>query len=293
MIDRFFNNFPLTIYSNTICLDISRRAVIANNVQADMFAYYPYEMKSHQRPDTIADKYYDNPYFSWLVYMSNQTIDPYYDYPLDDATFLRFINKKYGNIANAQQTVLNWQMNWDSAIDVEITPSYYEDNLPEPLKKYYDAVYGESTRIIFYRRRREDWQTSTNRIVTFLVSNSSATFTAGEVVKLKSDANTVLANSYVTFSNSSQVTVQHVLGNTTLSNTGVEFLQGMSSNTTANVSTTIYIANNISDDEQVYWSPVYAWDHELQMNERRKFIYLIDSKYSYDIANNLQKKLNE
>ncbi len=291
MSEKFFANFPMIIYSNTVCVDISRRAVVSNTVQTNMFAYYPYEMKSHQRPDTIAGGYYDNPYFSWLVYLSNDTVDPYYDYPLGDSTFLKYIDRKYGSLANSQQLIMYWQLNWSDSIDEEISPSFYQDNLPEPLKKYYDPVYGENTRVIFYRRRREDWTASTNRIVTFMVSNTNGTFQTGEVVKLKTDSNTSLSNSYVMFANSTQVKVQHVMGNTTLSEDGTEFLQGTLSNTTANVSATIYTANNISEDEQSYWNPVYAWDYEMDLNEKRKFIYLIDSKYAYEIANNLEKKL--
>lgn len=289
--ENYFAKFPLFTYSNTVCVDITRRAVIANTVQQDLFAYYPYEMKSHQRPDTIADRYYSDSSFAWLVYLSNRVTDPYYAFPMDDRTFSTYINTKYQNVANAQQKILFWSMNWAGSTDDQITPQFYNTNVPEPLKKYYEAVYGQDTQIISYRRRRVDWEASTNMIWYYSVSNTSGAFQLGEVVKLMLSAgNTVLSNSYVTFSNSSQVTVQHVLGNPS-SNDVTQFILGTTSGATANVSQAVNVANNISQDEMAFWSPVFAYDYEVGLNEQRKFIRLIDSKYSIPIAEKIRKDL--
>lgn len=291
MSENYFDKLPLFTYSNTICVDITRRTIIANTIQQDLFAYFPYEMKSHQRPDTIADRYYKDSAYDWLVYMSNKVVDPYYAFPLDDRTFSSFITEKYQNIANAQQKILYWQMNWAGSTDDQVTTSFYDTNLPEPLKKYYEAVYGEETRIVFYRRRRSDWKASTNMVIYFNIANTSGTFENNEVVKLiLPPANTVLSNSYVTFSNSSQVSAQHVLGNISSNATNM-YLRGTTSNTTANVSAIVQVTNNISTDEMVYWAPVYAYDYELELNERRKFIRLIDSKYAMSVAEKLRKEM--
>jgi hypothetical protein len=210
---------------------------------------------------------------------------------MDDQTFTNFINTKYQNIANAQQKILHWEMNWAGATDDQITTSFYDTNLPEPLKKYYEAVYGEETRIIFYRRRRADWFASTNMIVYFSISNTAGSFQNNEVVKLiVGDSNTVLSNSYVTFSNSSQVTTQHVLGNVSSNNLTL-YLRGTTSNATANVSQIVNVQNNFAIDEAVFWSPVYAYDYEVEKNEKKKFIRLIDSKYSISVAEKLRKEM--
>lgn len=291
MAENYFAKFPLFTYSNTVCVDITRRSVIANTIQQDLFAYFPYEMKSHQRPDIIANRYYNDPAFNWLVYLSNKITDPYYAFPMDDRTFSSYINAKYQNLANAQQKILYWQVNWAGANDDQITPEFYNTNVPEQLKKYYEAVYGEETRIISYRRRRADWQASTNMVVRFTIANTAGTFQTNEVVRLMLPAgNTNLSNSYVTFSNTSQVTVQHVLGNTSANDT-TQYLLGTTSGATANVSQIINVTNNISQSELVFWSPVYAYDYEVGLNEKRKFIRLIDSKYSIPISEKLRKDL--
>lgn len=291
MSENYFDKFPIITYSNTLTIDISRRVVIANTIQQDMFAYFPYEMKAHQRPDTIAERYYNDPTFDWLVYLSNKVTDPYYDLPMDDSTFYQYINAKYGNVANAQQKILYWQVDWASNVDDQIDPAFFTTNVPEPEKKYYEAVFGEETRIIAYRRRRADWQASTNMVLYFSISNTSGTFLNDEVVRLMLPAgNTVLSNSYVTFSNSSQVTVQHVMGNVS-SNDTTQYLLGTVSGAKANVSQITVFSNTIPLSELAYWAPVYAWDMEVEENERKKFIRLIDSKYSISVAQKLRKDL--
>lgn len=291
MAENYFDKFPIITYSNTLTIDISRRVVIANTIQQDMFAYFPYELKTHQRPDTIAERYYNDPTYDWLVYLSNKTTDPYYDLPMDDSTFTNYINAKYGNIANAQQKILYWQVNWAGSVDDKIDPDFFTTNVPEPQKKYYEAVFGEETRIIAYRRRRADWQASTNMVLYFSISNTSGSFINDEVVKLMLPAgNTALSNSYVTFSNSSQVTVQHVMGNVS-SNDTTQYLLGTVSGAKANVSQITIFSNTIPQSELSYWAPVYAWDMEVEENERKKFIRLIDSKYSISVAQKLRKDL--
>lgn len=77
---------------------------IINNVQV----YHPLVIIDGERPDTIAYDYYGNSELYWLVLMSNDIIDPYYDWPLTYAEFNSYIVKKYGKIENAMGQILFW-----------------------------------------------------------------------------------------------------------------------------------------------------------------------------------------
>lgn len=291
--ENYFSKFPTFVYANTLCVDITRRSVVANTVQVDLFAYHPYTLKSVQRPDTIANRYYNDPSYDWLVYFSNRVTDPYYAFPMDSDTFTNFINVKYGSYVNAVSTIVYWQMNWAGDTDDTVPVSVYDSTIPEPLKKYYEAVYGQETRILYYKRRRADWFATTNMIVYFQTSNISGTFLPNEPLNLIIPAgNSVISNSYVTFANTTQVTVQHVLGNVS-SNDVTQYVMGQISGATANVLQIVEVANNISEGEAVFWSPVYAYDYENNLNEQKKFIQLIDSKYAMTIAETLRTELKE
>ncbi len=68
-------------------------------------AIYDYVIKDGERPDTIANAYYGDSNFVWLIFLANDVVDPYYDWPLTQQQFKDFIIEKYGSIEAAKLTV--------------------------------------------------------------------------------------------------------------------------------------------------------------------------------------------
>lgn len=288
--ESYFRKFPLIEYSNTVTIDITRRSIIPEKYRRDRFAYYPYTLSEGERVDHVADSYYGDPYFDWLVYTASGIVDPYYDWYLDGETFNLYLRDKYGSIEAAQELILWWQVDWADT-EEEITPAAHSA-LPDPLRKYYQANYGQGSRVISYRRNKEDWVTTTNMVVRFDVGNSSSnteSLTVGENVKLR-EGNTDHANAIVVWSNSSVVKVQHCFGNVAAANSR---LVGVDSGANLSVSQHYYESNCIAIDERPYWAPIYAYEYEMGMNEQNKVLKIIDSKYKIEISDGLTKSLNE
>lgn len=280
----YFSYFPRITYQNTTTIDVTRRDVVRNSVLRDPRAYYPYTVREGDRPDSVADAVYRDAQAAWLVYFSIGAIDPYYAWPLDSRTFENYIEDKYGSIEAAQEEITGWRLDWSTFAEETTTQSGY-DSLPEELKKYYTAQYGIGNNVLGWSRRRQDWETSTNMVVTWDVDAGG--FTPNERVQLKLGS-IVEANAVVSFSNTSKLVVVHVAGDVTVSNTTVV---GLTSNTVANVSNFHYTSNNIPINERTYWVPVTAWDREVEANEARKHVNLIDPKYKNDITNQLRKDM--
>ena len=55
----------------------------------------------------IRDRYYDDPQLVWLIFLANNILDPYYDWPLPQNQFGDFLISKYGTIAAAQAKILH------------------------------------------------------------------------------------------------------------------------------------------------------------------------------------------
>jgi len=55
-----------------------------------------------EKPDDVAYNYYDSAAYSWLVLISNNILDPYFEWPMDTREFEAYLKKKYGSIAAAQ-----------------------------------------------------------------------------------------------------------------------------------------------------------------------------------------------
>lgn len=98
----YFENFSNITYNGYSVKNILSRVKINDLVKESVLAYLPYTLQEGDKPWTVADGYYDNPNLSWLVYMSNDMIDPIYDWHLDTYQFENYLKKKYGSIAAAQ-----------------------------------------------------------------------------------------------------------------------------------------------------------------------------------------------
>tara|TARA_B100002019_G_scaffold291048_1_gene310157 strand:+ start:408 stop:980 length:573 start_codon:yes stop_codon:yes gene_type:complete len=65
---------------------------------------YTYDVQDGERPDIIAYKYYNDPTLDWVILLTNNIIDPQFEWPLDDRSFERYIKGKYGSLEAAKQT---------------------------------------------------------------------------------------------------------------------------------------------------------------------------------------------
>ena len=122
----YFNKFPKVQYflpvprttgvgsarkstKSIIATDISTRFIIKQILGDPNLIYYDYEIKDEERPDIIAAKYYGDARLDWVLLMFNQAIDPYFDWPLSQRNFEKFLRQKYGSISVAQSTVERYE----------------------------------------------------------------------------------------------------------------------------------------------------------------------------------------
>jgi len=106
----YFSYFPttphdLTNIGQTVELtNIIRRFKIKSTVLTDTRVYYDYEIQAGERPDTIADKFYNDSGYAWLILMFNEIVDPVFGWPIFNYDFEQYIKGKYGSIPAAKAT---------------------------------------------------------------------------------------------------------------------------------------------------------------------------------------------
>jgi hypothetical protein len=128
----FFNYYPLTYYTvdaNTTSLDtvtnIISRFTFENSLKENSSAFYKYDIKDSDTPESIASKYYNNPERHWIVLMFNDIIDPQYDWPLKYEDFIDYVDAKYSANGAANTTVQSG-LTWAQSINN--IHSYYQVN---------------------------------------------------------------------------------------------------------------------------------------------------------------------
>ena len=108
MSTEYFNKHPLINYDGIFLRNLMKKSRILTDVFTNATNFYPYIIEEGERIDVVAYNYYGDSNLDWLVIMSNDIIDPYYEWYLTTAQFERMIKKKYGSIAAAQSTILHY-----------------------------------------------------------------------------------------------------------------------------------------------------------------------------------------
>lgn len=102
-----FNYYPFIKYNNVKADYILARAVIVNDYLSDYSKFYTYTVLEGERADIVAYKQYGDSSLDWVIYLSNNIIDPYYDWPLSPDDLSAYLQDKYGVPAYTLTSVTN------------------------------------------------------------------------------------------------------------------------------------------------------------------------------------------
>lgn len=106
---KYFDYFPKIDYDGQRVVDITRRNSFTQLAAANPSLYLPFTVKEGERPEDIADYYYGSVDYTWLVYMSNNIIDPYHQWPMAEADFNNYLIEKYGEESGrVGEEVVEW-----------------------------------------------------------------------------------------------------------------------------------------------------------------------------------------
>ena len=101
----YFENFPLIPYDSVgdgnfkIVTNLLKRVAIRSKVSVNTALYDTYDVKEGESPEIIADKLYGDSELHWIILYANgaKFQHPFYDWPMTQYDFTKFINKKYGS----------------------------------------------------------------------------------------------------------------------------------------------------------------------------------------------------
>ena len=98
----YFSNFPLMGYdikgdkSYKLVVDILRRVKLRANLKNGMFIFDNYDVKEGETPETVAFKWFGDSEYHWVILMTNNITDRYYEWPLTQPQFQLHLEDKYG-----------------------------------------------------------------------------------------------------------------------------------------------------------------------------------------------------
>ncbi len=143
----YFKEFPLYQYdfdgkgqNVKLVTDLLRRVALRSKVRANTLLFDKYDVKDGETPEIVADKYYGNPQYHWVVVLLNH-ITNWYDWPLEASAYSEFLKDKYGDNVNGTHhheisqesgdTTIKLQVESDVAGAVAVTNREFEDRLQD------------------------------------------------------------------------------------------------------------------------------------------------------------------
>ena len=115
----FFANYPRIAYDVTgnnstvpdynVAVNLLIRNKLKEAVEDDVSIYYPYIIPEGMRPDVLSVQYYGDTIYTWTIFLVNNIIDPYWDWPLSYKDLREYVIDKYGSIEIAQSQIHHYE----------------------------------------------------------------------------------------------------------------------------------------------------------------------------------------
>jgi hypothetical protein len=99
----YFKKFPKMIYdmkndgNYKLLPDILRRVKQRNAIKDGQFVFDNYDVKDGEKPEDIAYKWFGDAELHWVILMTNNVTDRYYEWPMNQVQFQTMLEDKYSN----------------------------------------------------------------------------------------------------------------------------------------------------------------------------------------------------
>ena len=99
----YFDRFPKFAYdvknngNYKIVTDILKRVKIRSAINNSSMLFDKYDVKNGERPEDVAYKWFGDAELHWVILMTNNVTDRYYQWPMTQPQFQAFLEDKYSN----------------------------------------------------------------------------------------------------------------------------------------------------------------------------------------------------
>ncbi len=91
------SNYPYSEAQFRTAKNFFRRFKINEDVFGYTVAMNKYAILEGEKPNQVAELYYGNPFLDWVVLLTNNVINPLFDWPKTDNAIRRYSESKYGD----------------------------------------------------------------------------------------------------------------------------------------------------------------------------------------------------
>ena len=125
----YFSHFPLMAYdvagnqNYKLLPNILKRVKLRTGLASGSFLFDNYDVVTGENPEDVAFKLYGDPELHWVILMTNNITDRYYQWPLTQPQFQEHLADKYG--AGSEDAVHHYEIPQSSGPTSGSGPSDY------------------------------------------------------------------------------------------------------------------------------------------------------------------------
>tara|TARA_Y100001963_G_scaffold49148_1_gene69036 strand:- start:223 stop:765 length:543 start_codon:yes stop_codon:yes gene_type:complete len=125
----YFSRFPNMVYDMNndgnykLLPDILRRVKSRTAVKSGRLLFDQYDVKNGENPEDVAFKYYGDAQLHWVILMVNEVTDRFYQWPMSQQQFDKFLTDKYG--AGNEDSAHHYELVKDSGKTTSSGPNDY------------------------------------------------------------------------------------------------------------------------------------------------------------------------
>ena len=113
----YFKNFPGMFYrfdiggkeQSIFLTDITQNIRFRRDILANLTIYDEYDIVDSETPEHIAEKFYKNPNYHWIIMLTNERYDYLNDFPLSTHMLEQYVTNKYGS--GNEYNTHHWELN--------------------------------------------------------------------------------------------------------------------------------------------------------------------------------------
>ena len=93
-----------TISAYQTVKNLFKRAKLREDIFSDLTYFTKYQIVGDERPDNVAEKFYDDPTLDWVILLANNITNIQTEWPLRENSFNNFLIDKYGSQVGISST---------------------------------------------------------------------------------------------------------------------------------------------------------------------------------------------
>ena len=87
--------YPFSESDYVTAKNFFRRYKVNDDIFSDVVFFNKYSIRDGERPDTVANKAYGDPFYDWVILLTNNLVNAKYDWPMTNYELYKLAEKQY------------------------------------------------------------------------------------------------------------------------------------------------------------------------------------------------------